>query len=341
MSAKLQFAAQLEVIAKQSLCGAPPSPCEALQLLARAKPEPKLLAIAQVILGHSWQHLSEHSQAQQAFLAGVHGFKATQNKQEQTKTLILLGFSHLLSNEPLLALDDWSDALKLARKLNDRELCAQIYMGIGQVYIGFGDDKAALSFNELALELARKLGSDYLKCEVLLNIASDAYRLKRFSYTLQCIAEAEKILQQSIVNPIWSAEIIYYLGIVHAEQELFAQAKIELETAFTLSDQNDNLWGKVHALTALGEVLLALEDETAGDILQRALNLANQAGIRLLQDRCHTALIQWHLKHHHFELALPSFNALVQNTEAEVFKINIKYRQQILHLETQSRMRLL
>ncbi|MBY0444746.1 MAG: tetratricopeptide repeat protein [Burkholderiales bacterium] len=339
MSAKLQFSTQLEVIAKQPLCGSPPSPSEALQLLARAEPEPKLLAIAQVILGHSWQHLSEHGQAQQAFLAGVHGFKAIQNKQEQTKTLILLGFSHLLSNEPLLALDDWSDALKLARKLNDRELCAQIYMGIGQVYIGFGDDKAALSFNELALELARKLDSDYLKCEVLLNVASDAYRLKRFSYTLQCIAEAEKILQQSIVNPIWSAEIIYYLGIVHAEQKLFAQAKIELETAFMLSEQNNNLWGKVHALTALGEVLLALEDEIAGDILQQALFLANQSGICVLRNRCHAALIKWHLRQNNFELALPSFNALVQNEEGERLQIGAKHRRQISHLETQSRLR--
>jgi tetratricopeptide (TPR) repeat protein len=341
MSAKLQFAAQLEVIAKQSLCGAPPSPNEALQLLASAEPEPQLMAMAQVILGHAWQHLSAHSQAQQAFLAGIHGFKATQNQQEQTKTLILLGFSHLLSNEPLLALDDWSNALKLARKLNDRELCAQIYMGIGQVYIGFGDDKAALSFNELALELARKLDSDHLKCEVLLNVASDAYRLKRFSYTLQCIAEAEKLLQQSIVNPIWSAEIIYYLGIVHAEQKLFAQAKIELETAFTLSDQNDNLWGKVHALTALGEVLLALEDEIAVEILQQALILADQSGISVLQNRCHKALIKWYLQHNYFELALPSFNALLQNEEGEPLKISSKHRQQILHFETQSRMRLL
>jgi tetratricopeptide (TPR) repeat protein len=341
MSAKLQFAAQLDVIAEQSLCGAPPSPSEAQQLLASAGSEPQQVAMAQVILGHAWQHLSAHSQAQQAFLAGIQGFKATQNQYEQTKTLILLGFSHLLSNEPLLALDYWSDALKIARILNDRELCAKVYMGIGQVYIGFGDDKAALNFNELALELARKLDSDYLKCEVLLNVASDAYRLKRFSYTLQCIAEAEKLLQQSVVNPIWSAEIIYYLGIVHAEQKLFAQAKIELETAFTLSDNNDNLWGKVHALTALGEVLLASTDETAGDILQQALSLANQAGISVLQNRCHEALIKWHLQHHQLELALPSFNALAQNNASEPFKISSKHRQQILHLETQSRLRLL
>ena len=75
--------------------------------------------------------------------------------------------------------------------------------------------------------------------------------------------------------------------------------------------------------------------------MQQALNLANQAGISSLQNRCHAALIKWHMQQHHFELALPSFNALAQNTEAEVIKISAKHRQKILHLETISRMRLL
>ncbi|MFC7418963.1 tetratricopeptide repeat protein [Iodobacter arcticus] len=341
MSAKLQFAAQLEMIAKASYCGAPPSPSESEQLLLAAAGDEQLMATAQVILGHSWQHLSEHLKAQQAFLAGIQGFKAMQCKKEQTETLILLGFSHLLSHQPMLALDDWSEALKIARLLKNRKLCARIYMGIGQVYIGFGDHQAALGFNELALELARKLGSDHLKCEVLLNVASDAYRLKRFSYALQCLAEAEKLLQQSVINPIWSAEIIYYLGAVHAEQKQFAQAKIELETAFTLCDQNENMWGKAHALTALAEVLLVLNDVAAGERLQQALNLALQAGIKELQNRCHTGLIQWHIAQHHYELAMPSFNALLQNEERHTFKISAKHRQRILQLQTQSRMKLL
>lgn len=339
MSAKLQFAAQLEILARESYCGSPPAPAEARQLLQNTFDEPRLMALAQVILGHSWQHLSEHLKAQQAFLAGMLSFKAAGCLKEQTETLILLGFSHLLSNEPLIALDYWSDALVIARKLKNRKLCARIYMGISQVYIGFGDNQAALGFNELALELARKLGSDHLKCEVLLNVASDACRLKRFSYALQCLAEAEKLLQQSVVNPIWSAEIIYYLGVVHAEQKQWAQAKIELETAFALSDQNDNLWGKAHALTALAEVLLALGENNAGTILLQALSLAESGGIKPLQNRCNMALIQWHLARQNDELALPAFNALIQNEDTEKFKISAKHKQQILQLETQSRMR--
>lgn len=341
MTEKQQLTLEFETIAKQACCGSPPSPMVALELLKTAKGDVHLTALACVILGHAWQHISEHHKAQMAFSSAIEGFKQAGYQHDETEARILLGMSHLLSGEPLKALDCWSAALVIARKINDRDLCIRVYLGVGQVYIGFGDYQAALSFNELALEMARRLNHDERKGEALLNVASDAYRLGRYNYTLQCVAEAEKILENTISNKIWSAEVVYYRGLVHAAQGHFAQAKLELETAYLLSDQNDNLWGKAHALTALGETLLQMQESNTGDVLEKAHQMASSGGMSLLIQRASRALISWYEQQGQIAKTLPYYNLVLDGEQADRVQVSPAHMSRIQQLMARSRIRVL
>ncbi|WP_373976516.1 tetratricopeptide repeat protein [Chitinibacter sp. SCUT-21] len=341
MSDRKQLLHELEAIARRSACGSPPSPAAALDLLKSAQGDVQLTALASVILGHAWQHLSEHHKAQMAFSTAIEGFKQAQRPKDETEAIILLGMSYLQSGEPLRALDSWSTALLLARKINDREQCTRVYLGVSQVYIGFGDFHSALSFNELALEMARRLKHAERKCEALLNVASDAFRLGRYSYTLQCVAEAEKILATSVSNKIWSAEVVYFRGRVHAEQGHCLQAKLELETAFQLSEQNENLWGKAHALIALGEVLLKLNDASAGEVLERAHAMAVEAKLNPLVQRGSLALIAWYEEQGDLEATLPHYNWILQGEHRATVSISPTHMNRIQHLMARSRVRVL
>jgi tetratricopeptide (TPR) repeat protein len=329
----------LETIARQAFCGSPPSPAAALELLHSVQADVRLSALAYVILGHAWQHISEHQKAQVAFSAAIEGFKNAQRPHDETEAMILLGMSHLLSEAPLRALDCWSGALMVARKINDRDLCIRVYLGVAQVYIGFGDDHAALSFNELALEMARRLNHDERKGEALLNVASDAYRLGRYSYTLQCIAETEKLLNTTLSNKIWSAEVVYYRGVVHLAQGHYLQAKLELETAYQLSDRNDNLWGKAHALIALGEALLKMDDATAGEILEQAHTLAQASKIAALILRASLALIEWHERQGDLAATLAHYNWVLRDAQPTTLSISSAHLKQIQQLMARSRIR--
>ncbi|WP_273431315.1 tetratricopeptide repeat protein [Chitinibacter tainanensis] len=342
MQAAHEYAQQkleLQTILQDSACGRPPSTYIALQLMQSTEGQPELAAIACLIQGHAWQHISEHAKAQMAFAAGMEGFRQLGMAAEECDASILLGMSYLLAGEPQKALDQWSNALQLARKLSDRGLICRVYLGVGQVYIGFNDIPSALAFNELALELARLLNDDQRKGEALLNVASDAYRLGRYNYTLQCIAEAEKLLQSTVTNAIWSAEVVYYRGLVHTRQQHYAQARAELETAYMLSDRNDNLWGKAHALTALGELLLLLDDPSAGETLSNAFGLASGAQLQALMQRCATGLVGWYKQQDQHEAALPYYAVLLAPQQSAAANISPAYLRQIQARQAQSRIR--
>ncbi|WP_348946036.1 tetratricopeptide repeat protein [Chitinibacter sp. FCG-7] len=340
MSVDERLILELETIARESHCGSPPSPFVALELLKSAHGNVRAMALASVILGHAWQHISEHHKAQMAFSTAIAEFRKVPAPHDETEAMILLGTSHLLSGEPLLALDHWSSALQIARKINDRELCIRVYLGIGQVYIGFGDYHSALKFNELALEMARRINHDERRCEALLNIASDAFRLQRYSYTMQCIDEAEKLLEATITNKIWSAEVVYYRGLVHGAQHHYAQARIELETAYELNVQNDNLWGKSHALTALGEVLFKMGDASAEQVLLKALQLARQGSQAALERRCNQALLGWYLQQGNLSATLPYYSDLLHDQQQASSKMSVAQLRQIQQLMSRSQIRL-
>ncbi|WP_027469902.1 hypothetical protein [Deefgea rivuli] len=338
MSGKVNLAelgGLLEAALQRAECGSPPIPVIAKQWLKEVKGDARLQGIALDILAHAHQHCSEHRLAQAAFREAAERYTQAGLVSSSTTSLILLGTSHLLNSEPLLALDQWSQALLLARDVQDLAQCAKVYLGVGQVYIGFGDDETSLRYNEMALKMAKVLGDTRLECEAYLYVASDCYRLQRYTNGLAAIDCAEQRMDPQ-ENKVWAAEVVYYRGVIHAGQGLYAQAKLELETAYELSTINDNLWGRLHALAALGEVLLQLQDQSAEAVLLQALEMAQQIQLERIQARCSTALINFYLHQGQFDAALPLYASLLaQRSEAKV-GVSARHQQRIAQLETRS-----
>ncbi|QZA77113.1 tetratricopeptide repeat protein [Deefgea tanakiae] len=329
-----ELAAALSRALKSAECGSPPLPELASEWVKQARSDAHLHGMALDILGHAHQHLSAHRAAQDAFAAAIEQYQQAGSQQSATNTLILLGTSLLLSEEPLRALEQWSNALELARETQNLAQCARVYLAIGQVYIGFGEDKVALEYNQKALKMAKLLADDRLACETHLYVVNDYLRMKRYAQALAELDCAEQLLTHP--NKIWAAEIIYYRGAIHAQQGLFSQAKIELETAYDLSFDNDNLWGQVQALATLGEVLLALHAENTVVILQQALSLAERIQLRSVVERCNRALIQCYLDNQQLEPALSLLAKTCQAHSPKVIHISTQHQQRILELENRS-----
>ncbi len=337
MSAKLDFADMLEAARGQSELGSPPEVAIAQQWVAAAQGDALLSAIALDILAHAHQHMSDHSAAQAAFRAAVAAFLDAGKSSKALNSLVLLGTSFLIDGRPMLALEQWSKALVSARDLGELRQCSKIYMGISQVYIGLGHDETALHYNEMALKIANNLGDTLLQCETQLFVASDYFRLQRYTEALAAIDNAEHWLGVPVINKVWSAEVIYYRGMIHAAQGLLEQAKIELETAYALSSQNENLWGSVHALSVLGEVLLQLQDQGCESVFRQALALCIQVSMPALTKRCANGLIQLYLQQNRPEMALPLYAYLFESHQEVTQHLSPRHRQRITQLETRSR----
>jgi tetratricopeptide (TPR) repeat protein len=331
----VELGGMLEAALQRAECGSPPIPEIAQQWLQEVKGDARLQGVALDILAHAHQHLSDHRLAQAAFREAAQCYAQAGLLSSSTSSLILLGTSHLLNGEPLLALDQWSKALLLARDLQNLALCAKVYLGVGQVYIGFGDDETSLRYNEMALKMAKVLGDSRLECEVYLYVASDNYRLQRYTSALLAIDNAEQRLDPQ-ENKVWAAEIVYYRGAIHAGQGLYAQARLELETAYELSNANKNLWGRLHALAALGEVLLQLQDPAAEATLLQALEMAQHIQLERIQTRCCTALINYYLQQEQFDAALPLYASLFAQRSERKASVSPRHQQRIAQLETRS-----
>jgi tetratricopeptide (TPR) repeat protein len=325
----------LESALQRAECGSPPTPEVAMQWVQEAKGDARLQGVALDILAHAHQHFSDHRLAQAAFSEAAERYTQAGLVSSSTTSLILLGTSYLLNGEPLAALDQWSKALLLARNSQDLAQCAKVYLGVGQVYIGFGDDETSLRYNEMALKMAKVLGDTRLECEAYLYVASDNYRLQRYTSALEAIDCAEQRLDVQ-ENKVWAAEVVYYRGAIHAGQGLHALAKLELETAYDLSTANDNLWGRLHALVALGEVLLQLQESAAEAVLLQALAMAQQIQLERIQTRCSTALINYYLQQAQFDAALPLYASLFAERSERKANIGTRHQQRITQLETRS-----
>ncbi|WP_288843903.1 hypothetical protein [uncultured Deefgea sp.] len=337
MTARLALLTQLETVLSCAECGSPPLPDQAQQWVAESQADPRLHGMALDILGHAHQHFSAHHAAQTAFSQAAASYRQAGQIGSSTNSLLLLATSYLLNDQPLLALDQWTKALMQAKAAQNLGQCVRVYLGIGQVYIGFKDDEAALRCSEMALKMAVAIADPLLECDALLYVASDQYRLQRYAQALDAIARAERLMELPLHNKVWAAEIVYYRGLIHGQQGMLQQARVELATAYDLHSANDNLWGKAHALTGLGEILLQLQATDAEAILLQAQQLAEQAGVPSLQTRCCKALIDCYLAKQQAELALPFYAQLFAQQSLPERKISATHRQKIMQLETQSR----
>ncbi|QZA81053.1 hypothetical protein [Deefgea piscis] len=337
MTARLALLTQLETVLNCAECGSPPLPDQAQQWVAESQADPRLHGMALDILGHAQQHFSAHHAAQAAFSAAAESYRQAGQIGSSTNSLLLLATSYLLNDQPLLALDQWTKALMQAKGAQNLGQCVRVYLGIGQVYIGFNDNEASLRCSEMALKMAVAIADPLLECDALLYVASDQYRLQRYAQALDAIARAERLMELPLHNKVWAAEIVYYRGLIHAQQGMLQQARVELATAYDLHYANDNLWGKAHALTGLGEILLQLQVAEAERILLQAQQLAEQAGVSSLQTRCSKALIDCYLAQQQAELALPFYAQLFAQQSLPERKISATHRKKIMQLETQSR----
>ncbi|UXY16034.1 tetratricopeptide repeat protein [Chitiniphilus purpureus] len=281
-----QFRTDLLERAVAAANGSPESPVIAADWLARARRygDPATTACALVTLGHAHQHVGALGEAQGAFRAAIPLWNQAGDAYALADARIELGHSYYAAGEYPRALATWLDSLEHVRETQDLNSGTRIYLGVGKMYYALEDFSSALRYHELALQLARRLNAPKPVCEVLINIAGDAYRLQRYERALTALSEADALLHSGVfTNHVWEAEVESYLGLIHFGRGEYEQARLKLDAAFAIHQQNQNLWGKSHVMLALGRTHARLgELARAEACLANASELAEQAKLTAL-----------------------------------------------------------
>ncbi|WP_148714190.1 tetratricopeptide repeat protein [Chitinolyticbacter meiyuanensis] len=308
-----QFLAEFEPLAAAARNGSPERPEVMADWLARAKRLGDAVTIARVYvtLGHAHQHVGALPRAQAAFRAAIPLFDEARHDRDMIEAQLQLGHAYYVAGAYQRALSVWLDSLSRVHAMHDIENGARVYLGVGKVYYAIEDYATALAYHEFALKLAEPQGDPYLSCEVLINIAGDAYRQQVYDRALAALKEAGGLLRGAVRNQVWEAEVRSYHGLIHYARGDYPAARTALEGALAIHRLNQNRWGLAHVLLALGRTLLRLDQhDEAEAALQEAMQLAGDAGMTTVQRDAADLLADLALRRNDHRAALAAYKHL-------------------------------
>ncbi len=173
-----------------------------------------------------------------------------------------------------------TDALSIAREINNRSLEARVLNNYGGMYRDRGDLAEALSCFESALAINEKLGDEVAQSVNLANIAYINYDLNDFENALDFALRCLPIFQQA--NDTHRLNSLYHiLGNIYFKQDQSQEALRYFSANLELSEPDTAM--EALAISGLGKVYYKINDfENAGkyltDALQRCKELENAEG---------------------------------------------------------------
>ena len=109
-------------------------------------------------------------QAIQKWQEALSLYRVLNDKKNEAKTLVWIGFVYSALGEKQKALDYYNQALPILRAVGDRSMEATTLNNIGLVYSALGEKQKALVFYNQALPISRAVGDPYLEVTILDNI---------------------------------------------------------------------------------------------------------------------------------------------------------------------------
>ena len=142
---------------------------------------------------------------------------------------------------PEASLDYAHQALKLARKLNDKRHEALELVNIGQAYFVQGDYNKAIRNYALGLDIAEKIGDKFLMIEQYINISTCYLKLNNKTRSIEYALIALDICDESDITKGYIGAYIN-LGDIYFRKEEIADAigyyQLAIDAATKLDDRN-------------------------------------------------------------------------------------------------------
>jgi len=209
-------------------------------------------------------------QAIQKWQEALSLYRVLNDKKNEAKTLVWIGFVYNSLGEKQKALDFYNQALPIFRTVGDRSMEATTLNNIGGVYDDLGEKQKALDYYNQALPILRAVGNRGVEATTLNNIGRVYDALGEKQKALDFYNQALPILR-AVGNRGVEATTLNNIGRVYDDLGEKQKALVFYNQALPISRAVGNRGGEARTLNNIGAVYDALGEK------QKALDYYNQA----------------------------------------------------------------
>ncbi|MCP4312976.1 MAG: tetratricopeptide repeat protein, partial [Bacteroidetes bacterium] len=184
---------------------------------------------------------------------------------------------YYLGNSPK-ALEHLFRSLKIVEEINNLMMIDYVNSHIGDVFILLKNDSLALTYYDNALRVANISGDSLSVARILVNKACTYFNMGDYEKSLEINISA--LNSAFFFNNKFREQHLYYnIGYIYLHMQDYNSALENLETAYAINREIDDLPHQPRILCFLGEVYLKIgKYSQAEDCALKALKLANDSG---------------------------------------------------------------
>jgi signal transduction histidine kinase/CheY-like chemotaxis protein/predicted negative regulator of RcsB-dependent stress response len=231
--------------------------------------------------------------------------------------LCLKGFCNRLKGEYEPGIEVLKDALKIAKKVADKNIEATAYYYLGNIYRDLGDLANVLSNYQKALAINEEMGDEYYQSVILSSISNLLFDLNDYDsaleYALKCLPIFERVHNVNSLLNIYNT-----LGNIYFKKEQFGEALHYFEENLNHSEPETAAY--VLAESGLGKVYYKMGDfGNAGKYLTDSLRESTLLGNVEVQIISHFYLGRMYMDDGNYRQALQNLNS-AYNTANEYLR---------------------
>jgi signal transduction histidine kinase len=175
------------------------------------------------------------------------------SKADIAKSLKNIGTNYWAKSELHLALENYQEALKIYKEINDPKGICSIYGNIGIVYKELSDYENALKHYLKSLEISDKEGFNDICIQTITNISNIYINQENYSKAQKYIQEAID-MSEKFGNTNMLANQINTLGQIYSAQNKLVEAKSCFEKSLEINRNDKNNFGSTIALYNIGGI---------------------------------------------------------------------------------------
>jgi diguanylate cyclase (GGDEF)-like protein len=210
------------------------------------------------------------------------------------------------------ALERLKESIALCEELGRPDLAGRPYNYMAIVFEELGDIAAAIEMYERGLEVARRAGQRELVGRLLANLGDLYVNQDRPDDALPLLEEGAVLLREHGEQSLYGW-CLWAMARIFDRRGEDSRAWDHYERSLAAAELGGALRTQAEVCTGLGSLLIKRGEYEQGMLqLERALELAKEAGVRREIFKTHFALAEAHEQYGHFEKALEHFKAFHQ-----------------------------
>jgi len=221
--------------------------------------------------------------------------------------LVNLGGSAYFAGRLDTATDHYYRALRIADRLDNLPLKAQIMMNASNIHVKRFNYDAATRLLEDALALRRRMGDRQGESEVLMNLGIVSYEQGLLERAGTYYSESMQIKEEMGTDIEGIVKLTHNLGLIAREQGDNNRAIIHYNKALEMARQINDVQTQATILNSLGTIMMMEGNDEALPLLTQSLEISNRLQLRKLMAVNYDNLHQYHASKGNYRQAYEYF----------------------------------